>query len=325
MKMFLPTEAQWEYASRSGLDGAYASLPPDLNIKLLEDLREDKLEWCQDLYGSELKGGNDPRGSNCSKSRVARSGNLSTVRLSIDPRDRGTNLGFRIARASIEKECEIEIWPGVSMVFSKIGLRTISGNFIIIEDTSEWFWMGKFQVTQSQWEAIMGNNPSHFKGLDLPVETIDWFSTQEFLKIINDHVGVDDGMMFLLPTEAQWKYACFSQPISNKVSTNPKDKFEDYSWYEENSNNQTHTVGTKKANYYGLHDMYGNVWEWCNGVHNETKKVMLGGSWKSALLGCIEQLLFDPAAAAESVGFRVVRCKPNVTIEGSHESSKPFP
>ncbi|MBM4142451.1 MAG: hypothetical protein FJ225_02485 [Lentisphaerae bacterium] len=114
------------------------------------------------------------------------------------------------------------------------------------------FYMGKYEVTQAQWEKIMGHNPSLFKnvGPEAPVDTVFWAKCQEFCK--------KAGGGLRLPTEAEWEYACRAgtkEPYAGDLAQ--------MGWYFENSNGTTHPVGTKKPNAWGLHDMHGNVWEWC--------------------------------------------------------------
>jgi len=117
------------------------------------------------------------------------------------------------------------------------------------------FELGKYEVTQAQWQAVMGTNPSRYKGELRPVESVSWIDIQEFLNRMN---AKNDGYKYRLPTEAEWEYA------ARAGTTTPLDplKIEELAWYEKNSTNQTHPVGQKKPNAWGLYDMHGNVWEW---------------------------------------------------------------
>lgn len=121
------------------------------------------------------------------------------------------------------------------------------------------FYMGKYPVIQSQWEAVMGNNPSKFKGFDRPVEQVSWDECQEFIKRLN---AAGKGI-FRLPTEAEWEYACRAGSTGMFCFGDNEIEMDDYAWYCANSDSQTQPVGKKLPNAWGLHDIHGNVWEWC--------------------------------------------------------------
>jgi len=152
------------------------------------------------------------------------------------------------------------------------------------------FYLGRYEVTQGQWQAVMGNNPSYFKDCsNCPVEQVSWNDTEEFIYKLNK---LGDGYTYRLPTEAEWEYACRAGTTGDYAG--PVGLM---GWYDGNSDGRTHPVGQKDANAFGLYDMQGNVWEWCQdsyydryqGAPNDGSawlkgseqklRVMRGGSW----------------------------------------------
>ena len=152
------------------------------------------------------------------------------------------------------------------------------------------YYMGKYEVTQALWQAVMGSNPSNFKGDNLPVEKVSWNDCQEFISKLNSLAG----RKFRLPTEAEWEYAARGGKKSRCYQYSGSSNISDVVWYKDNSANKTHPVGTKQANELGIYDMSGNVWEWCSdwyssyssssqtnptGSDSGSARVSRGGGW----------------------------------------------
>ena len=131
------------------------------------------------------------------------------------------------------------------------------------------FAIGKTPVTQAQWQAVMGNNPSHFVSNiteNYPVERVNWNDTQEYIKKLNAITG----QTYRLPSESEWEYACRAGSTGKWCFGDDPIQLQQYGWYGENSNEVTHAVGQKKPNAFGLYDMHGNVWEWCQDIWSDT-------------------------------------------------------
>ena len=121
------------------------------------------------------------------------------------------------------------------------------------------YYIGKYEVTQALWQVVMGNNPSRFKGDDLPVERVSWKRCQDFISKLNSLTG----KRFRLPTEAEWEYAARGGNKSRGYRYSGSNTLDDVAWYGDNSGSKTHAVGTKQPNELGIYDMSGNVSEWC--------------------------------------------------------------
>ena len=153
------------------------------------------------------------------------------------------------------------------------------------------YYIGKCEVTQELWEAVMGSNPSHFKGAQNPVESVSWNDCQNFIKKLNSLTG----RTFRLPTEAEWEYAARGGNQSSHYKYSGSGNIGNVAWYDDNSGSKTHAVGTKSPNELGIYDMSGNVYEWCSdryggyysagaqtnpqGPSSGSYRVLRGGSW----------------------------------------------
>ena len=204
----------------------------------------------------------------------------------------GTRAGERRTVRVGSQEVALRWCPaGTFMMGSPSGEEGRSGDETQHKVTlTKGFWMGETEVTQGLWQAVTGSNPSHFKGDNLPVEQVSWEDCETFVKALNERYG-QAGMRWALPTEAQWEYACRAGSTGPYAGTG---RLEDMGWYLGNSGNQTHPVGTKQPNAWGLYDMHGNVWEWCawythdlgtqavtdpKGPGQGSIRVYRGGSW----------------------------------------------
>ena len=159
------------------------------------------------------------------------------------------------------------------------------------------FSIGKYEVTQEEWQAVMGDNPSNFKGAKRPVETVSWNKCQEFIRKLNAMTG----KRFRLPTEAEWEYAARGGNRCIGYKYSGSDNLDRVAWYDSNSGNTTHDVGQKSPNEIGLFDMSGNVREWCadwygsyksnsqsnpGGPSSGSNRVYRGGSWLNNARRC---------------------------------------
>ena len=169
------------------------------------------------------------------------------------------------------------------------------------------FYIGKYEVTQAQWKAVMdGKNPSDWKGDNLPVEMVSWDDAQEFIARLNHATG----RKYALPTEAQWEFAARGGTKSQNYEYSGSNSVNNVAWYSGNSGNRTQPVGTKLPNELGIYDMSGNVWEWCEDWYNSSKsdRVNRGGSWFSAAGSCRSAFRgnLTPSSRNYGMGFRVV-------------------
>jgi formylglycine-generating enzyme required for sulfatase activity len=202
---------------------------------------------------------------------------------------------------------------------------------------SRGFWLGAFAVTQEEWKAVAEEavgeasdlriEPSYFRGTRLPVEQVSWNDCEAWLRELN---AMEEGRLpasfeYRLPTEAEWEFACRAGTTTRFHYGNSDEPLAEYAWYSGNSRSQTHPVGEKKANSWGLHDIHGNVWEWCGDWYGPlnggkggsvidptgpvwgTKRVMRGGSFGVAAARCRSayRVWNEPKYRDYTLGFRV--------------------
>ena len=187
------------------------------------------------------------------------------------------------------------------------------------------FLLGRTEVTQGQWRAVMGNNPSSFKdcGDDCPVESISWDDAQQFATKLSQKTG----KTYRLPTEAEWEYAARAGGKGQWGFGDDESQLGAHAWFSANSDGKTHPVGQKKAGVIGLHDMHGNVWEWVQDVWHENyqgapsdgsawlsggdqaRRVIRGGAWNGSPRGLrsASRGLNAPFDRVSFTGMRIAR------------------
>ncbi|MBS1786342.1 MAG: SUMF1/EgtB/PvdO family nonheme iron enzyme [Acidobacteria bacterium] len=233
-------------------------------------------------------------------------------------------------QAVIEQPNRFSITLAKGMSIEMVNLT--GGEFTMGGDRFDWeqprhqvtvspFAIGQYQVTQAQWRAVMGDNPSQFQGYNLPVENVSYEDIQSFLKKL--------GTAFRLPTEAEWEYAARAGTDTEYCFGDDEKLLGEYAWFSENSDSKTHPVGLLKPNQFGLYDIHGNVWEWCSdwygsgyyaecqqkgvvadpqGPRAGASRVIRGGSWVNGAVGCrsADRDYGAPGLRSDSLGFRLV-------------------
>ena len=205
---------------------------------------------------------------------------------------------FRMGCSEGDKQCDADENPTHSVRITKS------------------FEIAKYEMTQAQWQTLGGTNRSRFKGDKLPVDNVSFDDVQAVLKTLNAR---NDGYLYRLPTEAEWEYA--ARAGTTGPNTGPLDEI---AWYQVNSGGQSHPVGQKKPNAWGIHDMEGNVYEWTNdwffdyeedpitdpqGPASGFERVPRGGSWESTTKGIrtSNRNIAEPDMRNYNIGFRPVR------------------
>lgn len=197
-----------------------------------------------------------------------------------------------------EERITIPVKEGVCIEMVKVEKGTISfgkgikGITKFVANVSNDYYIGKFEVTQALWQAVMGSNPAKNKGDNLPEEKVTWTECQDFIKKLNELTGKN----FRLPTALEWVYAARGGSKSSGYKYSGSNKLSEVAWFDSNSKDKTHPVGTKMPNELGLYDMSGNVWEWCQDLGKSTKKsskslhgasrILCGGSWSDNAKYC---------------------------------------
>ena len=276
-----------------------------------------KVEIKKDGYGTDSKTVSILEGQTASLSGVLTTHTSSSVAL-----------GFSSSGNTIT----IPVKDGISIDMVRVEAGTFTmGATAEMEDTEDDekpthrvtltndYYIGKYEVTQALWKAVMGNNPSEYKGDNLPVEKVSWNDCQEFLSKLNRITG----KTFRLPTEAEWEYAARGGNKSRGYQFSGSSNLSDVAWYDDNSGYVTHAVGSKQSNELGIYDMTGNVWEWCQdwygkyssssqinptGANSGSDRVIRGGSWNNTAWFCRSscRLNYTPGFRNDCLGLRLV-------------------
>ncbi len=197
------------------------------------------------------------------------------------------------------------------------------------------YYLGVCEVTQDQYEKVMGHNDAQFRGGTFPVETVSWNEAVSFCKKLSDLPEEKAlGRIYRLPSEAEWEYACRASSGSRYASGDDRELLLEYAWIAKNAERTTHPVGEKKANRWGLYDMHGNVFEWCQdlyevhpsdsvsdpaGPHEGDQRVFRGGSFLGEAESCISSLRLKgaPTDRKAYIGYRVAMSVPTKQPEAT--------
>jgi len=289
-----------------------------------------------------------------SKSFTVKRGQEDVLRVSLVPKPKPPPAQLTVDVSGLDKQVTIDLGSGVTMELVLIP----AGSFMMGSPDFEPdarddekplhkvtitkpFYLGRYEVTQEQWQAVVGTNPSMFPGPKNPVDSVNWGDCQAFITKLNERL-VNNGARFTLPTEAQWEYACRAGTTTRYSFGNDKAMLDGYAWIARNSHGRTHPVGQKESNAWGLYDIHGNVWEWCadwyrkdyyrqclgndpTGPLSGPWHVMRGGSRNNlpSYVGSAYRAGYPPANRHGDHGFRVAMTVGELQTGGSLEKSSP--
>ena len=335
----LPTADEWEFACRAGAAGYYCKLEDGTEIteKTLCEVawfegnsdgrthavgqKKPNAYGLYDMLGNVWEWTStdeDGKLVNCGGAENASaSGCGSKKRRSADPPDKKyNNVGFRLVSLSEAeyKAAAARAEAAAARAESATNIAELASNMVAIPGKS--YSICKYQVTQALWKVVMGGNPSKFKGENRPVENVSWKDCQEFLKKLNARPDVKkSGRRYRLPTEDEWHVARHCK-LSDGTVIN-RDTLDKVAWFTANSNHQTHPVGQKMPNAFGLYDMFGNVWEWVLTVGGKVDpsvrglRTFCGGSWDESWDSCLCKGRYESYSGdrGSDIGFRLAADK----------------
>ena len=272
-------------------------------------------DTCEGWFRGEQKRGEAPL---CKTCYVAELGRLREV----------AECKAQMVQERLEREAqEKSVKQGMKFTLIPAGELMMGSNEYPVENhihkvkINKPFYLGTYLITQREWKAVMGDNPSDFKGDDLPVENVSWYDVQEFIKVLNEkEEGAD---RYRLPSEAEWEYACRAGTTTAYSFGDGESRLNNYAWYGD-SDDKTHPVGKKEPNPYGLYDIHGNVGEWVQDSWHDNydgapidgsawqsgnaDRVVRGGSWLVGAWYCRSafRAIGGPHDRNYGVGFRLL-------------------
>ncbi|MDD6902038.1 MAG: formylglycine-generating enzyme family protein [bacterium] len=318
--------------SSSGPHLVATKAPNELGIY---DMSGNVWEWCSDRYGDYSSSEQtNPTGPASGSKRVRRGGSYNSTG--------GCRVSFRTGATSVYNYSDLglRLCLGTTETFTVNGVSfdmiDVEGGTFTMGATDEQgsdaesnespthqvtlssYMIGKTEVTQELWQAVMGSNPSYYSGTNLPVENVSWNDCQTFITKLN----ILTGKNFRLPTEAEWEYAARGGNKSQGYKYSGSNTIIDVAWYTSIRKSKTHPVATKAPNELGIYDMSGNVWEWCSdwygdyssssqsnpiGPASGSDRVLRGGGWDSSARCCRVSYRYDnsPGNAGSSTGLRL--------------------
>ena len=339
--------AKYNSSACGGHSNVKSKKPNELGIY---DMSGNVWEWCSDWYSSSSYSSSsqtNPQGPNSGSDRVLRGGswgsNAGGCRVAFrhygNPSGAGIGFGFRVVclpddatstvmETNIKSYVETAKGINLNMIYVEGGTFAMGSNSgksdekPVHDVTLDSYYIGETEITQAQWRAVMGSNPSSYTGDNRPVESVSWNDAQEFCKKLSELTG----KRYVLPTEAQWEYAARGGNQSKGYTYSGSSNIDEVAIYYSNSGSGHSKVKSKKPNELGIYDMSGNVWEWCSdwyggyssssqpnpqGPSSGSDRVLRGGSWHGIASRCrvAYRHSYVPSITDHRYGFRVV-CLP---------------